>query len=52
MARRGALEAVLGALGGGFSGYARDQQVRYGQEQDTLDREERRLARKAAKLEK
>jgi hypothetical protein len=42
MARRSALEAVLGALGGGFSGYAKDQQVRYGQEQDTLDREERR----------
>ena len=42
MARRSALEAVLGALGGGFSGYARDQQNRYSQEQDTLDREERR----------
>lgn len=45
---RSALEAVFGALGGGFSGYARDQQVRYGQEQDALEREEQRLARELA----
>lgn len=45
---RNALEAVFGALGGGLVGYGRDKQIRYGQEQDAIDREENRLARELA----
>lgn len=39
---RNALEAVFGALGSGLVGYGKDQQIRYGREQDALEREERR----------
>jgi hypothetical protein len=39
---RNALEAVFGALGGGLVGYGKDKQNRYAQEQDAIDREERR----------
>jgi len=39
---RNALEAVFGALGGGLVGYGKDKQNRYGQEQEAIEREERR----------